>query len=90
MGRRSILRVLTAAACCCATAPALAQSINIDLGPPGTEPPSSYRAAGMPGQWQKFEATTWGEFHDLVDLDGNAIPARESGSWIAARQASPA
>lgn len=57
--------------------PALAQSVNIDLGPEnGERPPDSYRAAGMPGHWHRFEATTWGLFYDLQDLDGNPIATR--------------
>jgi hypothetical protein len=56
-------------------APALAQSINIDLGPTGTEPPPSYAAAGLPGVWQKFPFTRWGVYHDLVDLYGQPIAA---------------
>lgn len=65
-----------AAAAALALAPAMAQSINIDLGPAGTEPPSSYAAAGLPGVWQKFPATQWGLYYNLVGLDGNPVAAR--------------
>jgi hypothetical protein len=70
------LQILLATVCCALVGPVSAQSINIDIGPPGTEPPTGYRAAGLPGQWQKFEATTWGVFHNLVDVNGNPIAAR--------------
>lgn len=69
-----LLTMTTAAAL--ALAPAMAQSINIDLGPTGTEPPSSYGAAGLPGVWQKFPATQWGLYYDLVGLGGEPVPAR--------------
>ena len=56
--------------------PAFAQSINVDLGFPGSEPPAIYRAAGLPGVWQKFPATQWGLYYDLVGLDGAPTAAR--------------
>ena len=57
-------------------ADARAQSVNIDLGPPGAGPGNGYRAAGLPGHWHSFEATTWGEFHALQGLDGRPVAAR--------------
>jgi hypothetical protein len=61
--------------------PAGAQSVNIDLGFPGTEPPRGYRAAGLPGVWQKFPATQWGLYYDLVGLNGapTAVRVRQIG-----------
>lgn len=50
--------------------PAAGQSINIDLGHPGAPPPAGYRAAGMPGQWNKFEAVDPDVEYQLVGLDG--------------------
>lgn len=55
--------------------PAAAQSINIDLGTSGTEPPDYYRAAGMPGTWNKFEAVSTTTTYDLVGLDGQLTGA---------------
>src|SRR5262247_1437632 len=43
-----------------------AQSINIDLGQPGApRPPSTYRAAGLPGYWNKFDATNSSTYYSL-------------------------
>jgi hypothetical protein len=54
--------------------PSFAQSINIDLGISGTEPPQDYRAAGVPGVWNKFEAVDSTNYA-LVDLAGNPTTA---------------
>ena len=54
----------------------LAQSINIDLGSPDDPAPDpGYRAAGLPGVWNKFDALTTNFEYPLVGLDGLAIPA---------------
>ena len=66
--------------------PAVARSINVDLGFPGAEPPAIYRAAGLPGVWQKFPATQWGLYYDLVGLDGTP-PPRASGRSAARSRA---
>lgn len=54
---------------------ALAQSINIDLGVPGTAPPDGYGAAGMPGARNKFEAVDTHITYPLFDLHGNPTGA---------------
>ncbi len=59
--------------------PATAQSLNIDVGDPGSEPPSSYAAAGLPGVWNSVTGAHITPFTPgptpqddiLVDLDGN-------------------
>ncbi|MCG8404981.1 MAG: hypothetical protein MI923_07275 [Phycisphaerales bacterium] len=59
--------------------PVFAQSFNIDVGPIGTAPSSSYAAAGLPGVWNSIPLehvtpfTTGPHPSDymLVDLDGN-------------------
>ena len=77
MSNKTSVRVITIAIIAAAgVLPAVAQSINIDLGFPGAEPPASYRAAGLPGVWQKFPATQWGLYYDLVGLDGAPTAAR--------------
>lgn len=49
-----------------------AQSINIDLGQPSApRPPSTYRAAGLPGYWNKFDATNSSTNYPLYLLDGS-------------------
>ena len=60
--------------------PAAAQNFNIDVGLPGSEPPSSYAAAGLPGVWNSVTADHIAPFTPgptpqddmLVDLQGNA------------------
>lgn len=58
-------------------APAAAQSFNVDLGQPGTAPPADYRAAGVPGAWNKMEATNSSIHYSLVGLDGQL-----TGVWM--------
>lgn len=52
-----------------------AQTINIDLGLPGTAPPTGYRAAGMPGFWNVFEATEPTVTYPLVNIHGQPTGA---------------
>jgi hypothetical protein len=52
-----------------------AQTINIDLGLPGTAPPTGYRAAGMPGFWNAFEATEPTITYPLFDNHGQPTGA---------------
>ena len=59
--------------------PAWSQSFNIDVGPFGTDPPSSYAAAGLGGVWNSVRADHIAPFTSgptpqdimLVDVDGN-------------------
>ncbi len=51
-----------------------AQSLNIEVGEPGSGPPATYGAAGRAGVWNNMlaaHATTEG---GLVDINGNPIP----------------
>jgi len=50
--------------------PLAAQSINIDFGPENTGPPASYRAAGIEGTWNSFEAIDPAATYQLLDLNG--------------------
>ena len=50
--------------------PAAAQSINIDFGPPGSGPASGYRAAGVHGFWNSFEAIDPAITYELLDVHG--------------------
>lgn len=53
-----------------------AQSINIDLGQPAApRPPNTYRAAGLPGYWNKFDATNSSINYPLYGLDGTLTAA---------------
>jgi hypothetical protein len=57
----------------------LAQSINVDLGQPGAARPSdAYRAAGLPGHWNKFDALNPSIHYPLYNLDGSLSSAT---SW---------
>lgn len=59
--------------------PALGQNFNIDVGMPGSQPPSSYGGAGLPGVWNSVLADHVSPFTPgptpqddmLVDLQGN-------------------
>ncbi len=62
------LRYVTLAAAL--VTPAAAQSINIDFGPPNTGPPASYRAAGIEGTWNSFEAIDPAVTYPLLDVNG--------------------
>jgi len=58
------------------TAPAAAQSVNLDLGNPGDPAPGSrYRAAGMPGAWVKIDGLDSGFEYPLLGLDGRPVAA---------------
>jgi hypothetical protein len=58
---------------------AMGQSFNVDVGPPGTQPPSSYAAAMHDGFWNSVTAAHITPFTPnatpqddlLVDIDGN-------------------
>ncbi len=49
---------------------AAAQSINVDFGPPGSGPPSSYGAAGQAGVWNSLPALHNTTTVNLLGLDG--------------------
>lgn len=77
------MKSLTTLAIMALCAPASAQSFNIDFGPAGTEPASTYSAAGLPGTWNSLQIphtspssapSAFDEF--LVDLGGNATNVR--------------
>jgi hypothetical protein len=51
-------------------APAAAQSINVNFGPPGTTPSASYAAAGGAGTWNTVTGISGMTFH-LVATDGS-------------------
>lgn len=55
-------------------APAAAQSINIDFGPPGTPPSPTYAGAGRAGVWNQFGVVPSNP-QPLVGLWGQAINA---------------
>ena len=55
------------------TCAGFAQSINIDFGQPGNQPPSVYAAAGLPGFWNSFPAENTSTTGDLKALDGTPI-----------------
>ncbi len=64
-------------------ASAAAQSFNMDFGPAGSEPPSSYAAAGIPGTWNSMQIphtspSSLPHASDvfLVDLGGNPTSVR--------------
>jgi hypothetical protein len=64
-----------AAVLCCA--PALAQSINVAIGPAGSTPPGSqYGGAGRPGVWNVIEALHASSQFGIVDIDGNPTGLR--------------
>lgn len=70
--------ILTILAVC--SADAVAQSLNIDFGPPNTGPTATYAAAGLPGVWNSIEGqhTTLPPqiVYDLVGLNGQPTFAR--------------
>ncbi len=47
------------------------QSINLDVGEPGTGPPATYAAAGRAGVWNVDPATHGATSPELVDIHGN-------------------
>jgi hypothetical protein len=49
--------IRTACLVCAGTPFATAQDFNVDVGQPGTAPPSSYAAAGLPGVWNSLLGT---------------------------------
>lgn len=55
---------------------AKAQSINIDFGTPATAPATTYGAAARRGMWNTFESLPTNQRFALVNLYGQAIPAR--------------
>ncbi len=75
-----LLNLLSFASLC---GPVAAQSFNIDFGPSGSEPLSSYSAAGLPGTWNSLQiphtsASSQPQSIDefLIDLGGNVTSAR--------------
>ncbi len=75
-----------------AASPALAQSINIALGAPGTPPSSSYGAAGQVGVWNDIGLTPIGQRFPLVGLDGAPLAAdiRQVGATAVLQSNDPA
>lgn len=75
-----IALVLVALSWIGASAPPWAQSFNVDIGEAGSQPPASYAAAGLAGNWNSARAdhvtpfTTGPTAQDvmLVDVNGNA------------------
>ena len=57
-------------------APAAAQSLNIDFGPASSIPPATYAGVGRAGSWSTFDSLPTNVRFPLVDLFGQAIPAR--------------
>lgn len=57
------------------TAPALAQSINVDFGTPGTGPSPTYAAAGRAGTWNTLGVLPYAPPTPLVGLWGQPIAA---------------
>ena len=56
----------------CVASAAAGQSFNIDFGQPGSGPPATYGAAGVPGVWNSFPALHGTSESDLLGLDGVA------------------
>ncbi len=54
---------------------ALAQSINIDFGTPGSSPSAAYAGVGEAGVWNTIGLTSPGSRHALVGLDGSPTGA---------------
>jgi hypothetical protein len=73
--------------------PLAAQSINIDFGPENTGPPASYRAAGIEGTWNSFEAIDPAATYQLLDLNGQltGVTLSQFGGTeiVVARQRAP-
>ncbi|MCZ6770646.1 MAG: hypothetical protein O7G83_01505 [Proteobacteria bacterium] len=75
----SIISGLVAALISALPLPLMAQSFNVDIGEPGSEPPPEYPAAGLPGLWNSVRADHITPFTTnptpddvvLLDLDGN-------------------
>jgi hypothetical protein len=62
-----------------ATASAWGQSFNLDIGQPGTAPPSSYgAAANQPGFWLSLPCTQGVSVFNLTDINGTVTNARLS------------
>ena len=60
--------LLTAAT---AATPAMGQSINVDIGEPGTGPSDTYAAAGLAGNWNAIFAAQGQSDFNLTDLNGD-------------------
>jgi hypothetical protein len=74
---RPFLSGLVSLAAISVTATALhAQAINIDFGPPGTGPASTYGGVGTPGVWNSIPADHNTYTHNLLGLDGNPTAVR--------------
>jgi hypothetical protein len=54
----------------------LGQSINIEVGPAGQTPTSSYGAAGLPGVWNVMNTTPHAWTFNLLDVNGNVTAAQ--------------
>ncbi|MCB9856691.1 MAG: hypothetical protein H6818_13500 [Phycisphaerales bacterium] len=52
-----VTRIICVVALAAAATSASAQSFNVDVGAPGTEPSADYAAAGLPGKWNTIMAT---------------------------------
>lgn len=56
------------------TVAAYGQSLNIEVGEPGSGPPSTYAAAGRAGVWNNMLAAHGTTVGGMVDIQGNPTP----------------
>lgn len=70
-----VVKAATAALLACGSA-AVAQSVNIDFGTPGTGPSSSYAGAGRHGAWNVIGVMPSSVRFDLVGRSGQPIVAK--------------
>lgn len=61
---------LVASTCLSITAMAAGQSINVDIGEPGTGPDATYAAAGWAGHWNSIQAPHNSTTFNLIAIDG--------------------
>ena len=64
--------------CAVMASPVFGQSFNIDFGQPGTGPPDTYAAAGLPGHWISTPGTQGVIVFNLVDINGVVTNVRMS------------
>jgi hypothetical protein len=58
------------------TTPAMGQSFNINIGPPGVKPSSNYGGAGLPGLWNEINTASGGQTLNLRDVNGVVTDVR--------------
>jgi len=51
---------------------AMGQTFNVEFGAPGSAPPATYGAAGLPGVWNTYETMPLGQRFLLVDIHGQS------------------